>query len=116
MFKTIRFRQVSLSDRLIASSASALTQLAESLDQDQVELILLDLSTISFIDSVGLGLLVSLQNKLRRQGIKLYLTIEQKQTHSLFELANVEQIFVIFQDYDEFYTQIVRNRLVLINS
>jgi anti-anti-sigma factor len=116
MFLMTRFRQVSLADKLIASSAPILGQVAQACERDKIQIILLDLHQLVFIDSVGLGLLVSLQNNLRRKGTKLYLSIPQKQAYTLFELANVSQIFEIFQDYDDFYATVAKNRLVLVNS
>jgi anti-sigma B factor antagonist len=116
MFLTIRFRQINFPNNLIASSAPTLTQLAESCERDKIEMVLLDLHQVAFIDSVGLGLLVSTQNKLRRKGIKFYVVAAQDQSSLLFELANVKQIFEIFQDYGEFYQEIAKNRFVLVHS
>jgi anti-anti-sigma factor len=116
MFDLIRFRHIQLSDVLIASSAPELGKIADDCLRDTVQMVLVDLNQVKFIDSVGLGLLVSAQTRLRRKKIKLYLTVPHQQACAMFDLANVGQIFEIFSSYDEFYATVVKNRFVLVHS
>ena len=63
--------------------------------------ILLDLKEVRFIDSSGLGVLVSgFKNASSRQG-SLMLCGLQAQVKSMFELTRLHRVFDIFQTVDE---------------
>jgi len=63
--------------------------------------ILLDLKEVRFIDSSGLGVLVSgFKNASTRQG-SLRLCGLQTQVKSMFELTRLHRVFDIFQTVDE---------------
>jgi len=65
-----------------------------------IELII-DLKDVRFIDSSGLGVLVSgFKNASTRQG-SLKLTGLQTQVRSMFELTRLHRVFDIFQTTDE---------------
>jgi anti-sigma B factor antagonist len=63
---------------------------------------LIDLAQCGFVDSSGLGTLVSLHTKLRLAGGKLYLCGLQEQARCLFEIADMDTLFEIFPSEQDF--------------
>lgn len=74
--------------------------LAQALTQDP-DAIVVDFQTTSFIDSSGLGALVSAQKKVRSQGKKLLFCHLNPQIKMVFELTSLDQAFDIFNDLEE---------------
>jgi anti-anti-sigma factor len=77
--------------------------------------VLVDLQDIDFIDSSGLGVLVSMHTKLRLAGGQLYLCSPKEQAASLFDISDVNQFLKIFPTQADFYASVVhRNQAVLV--
>jgi anti-sigma B factor antagonist len=68
---------------------------------------LIDLKDIQFMDSSGLGTLVSAMKVVRGAGRKLFLCSVNGQIKMLFELTKMDKIFEKFADQDEFKHQIL---------
>ncbi|MEB3275226.1 MAG: STAS domain-containing protein [Prochlorothrix sp.] len=64
-------------------------------------LVIIDFQETSFIDSSGLGALVSAQKKVRSQGKKLHFCNLNAQIEMIFELTSLDQAFDIFTTLDE---------------
>jgi len=88
-------------ERLDAHNSDELkTEMNRIFDQGTKD-ILLDLKEVRFIDSSGLGVLVSgFKNASTRQG-SLRLCGLQTQVKSMFELTRLHRVFDIFQTVDE---------------
>lgn len=71
------------------------------------EIVLIDLQDVKFVDSSGLGALVSAMKIVRTAGGKLFVCSMNDQVRMLFELTKMDRIFEKFADRDEF------NRLFL---
>ncbi|MHC5615373.1 MAG: STAS domain-containing protein [Nostoc sp.] len=73
---------------------------------DGAKILLLDLKGVNFIDSSGLGALVSAMQMMRNANGKLFVCSVSDQVRMLFELTKMDRIFQIFADQDEFKRQI----------
>ncbi|GAB1539257.1 STAS domain-containing protein [Scytonema sp. NUACC21] len=65
-------------------------------------IVLIDLQDVKFIDSSGLGALVSAMKVVRNSGGKLYVCSMNDQVKMLFELTKMDRIFERFRDREEF--------------
>lgn len=75
-------------------------QMLQLFDEGKCNLIV-DLSAVRFIDSSGLGALVSgFKNASAREGC-LKLCCLQPQVRSMFELTRLHRVFEIFPNHDE---------------
>lgn len=70
-------------DRALANGASAL---------------LMDLKETTFVDSSGLGTLVSVLKKVRSQDCEMYVCSINPQVKMLFELTSMDRVFEIYED------------------
>jgi anti-sigma B factor antagonist len=62
---------------------------------------LIDFSGTGYIDSSGLGVLVSLSKKIREQGGELRLAALNEDLRTLFELTKLDTLFQISNSRDE---------------
>ena len=62
---------------------------------------LIDFANTGYIDSSGLGVLVSLSKKIREQGVELRLANLNEDLRTLFELTNLDTLFNIADSRDE---------------
>ena len=61
----------------------------------------IDFASTGYIDSSGLGVLVSLSKKIREQGGELRLSSLNEDLRTLFELTKLDTLFRIADDKDE---------------
>ncbi len=61
----------------------------------------LDASVIEFIDSAGLGVLISLLKKLAHRGGDLSIAALQKQTRVVFEITRSYKLFHLYESVEE---------------
>jgi anti-anti-sigma factor len=71
------------------------------------DIVLIDLQEVKFIDSSGLGALVSAMKVVRNSGGKLYVCSMNDQVKMLFELTKMDRIFQKFVDREEFNRHIM---------
>ncbi|MEH1936536.1 MAG: STAS domain-containing protein [Nostoc sp.] len=71
------------------------------------DILLLDLKEVKFIDSSGLGALVSAMQMVRTANGKLFVCSISDQVKMLFELTKMDRIFQTFADQDEFNRQVL---------
>jgi anti-anti-sigma factor len=71
------------------------------------DILLLDLKEVKFIDSSGLGALVSAMQMVRNANGKLFVCSISDQVRMLFELTKMDRIFKTFTDQDEFNRQVL---------
>lgn len=62
---------------------------------DSCKRLVVDLSAVTFIDSTGIGALVSIRNSALSKGIELTLRRPSAQVYRLIEIANLAAIFDI---------------------
>lgn len=64
--------------------------------------VLLDLQGVTFMDSSGLGALVSSLKTVRSAGGQLYICSITNQVKMLFELTSMDRVFEIYPDQNTF--------------
>ncbi len=70
--------------------------------QNGVQIILVDFTDVTFMDSSGLGTLVLSLKTVRNAGVKLFLCSINEQVKMLFELTSMDRVFEIFDNREEF--------------
>ncbi len=71
------------------------------------DILLLDMKEVKFIDSSGLGALVSAMQIVRNANGKLFVCSISDQVRMLFELTKMDRIFQTFADQDDFNRQVL---------
>ncbi|MFN6569235.1 STAS domain-containing protein [Dendronalium sp. ChiSLP03b] len=71
------------------------------------DILLIDMKEVKFIDSSGLGALVSAMQIVRNANGKLFVCSISDQVRMLFELTKMDRIFQTFTDQDEFNRQVL---------
>ncbi len=100
---------------LTVATSAELNQMLQSCLETGIKTILIDLQSVDFIDSSGLGVLVSMYTKLRLAGGHLYFCAPKDQARDLFDIADMERILTIFTTREEFESVIVKkNQAVLV--
>lgn len=59
------------------------------------ELVVVDLSAVTFIDSLALGVLLGAANRLRGRGGNLRLVVPSPQLRRVFEIAQLDRVFAL---------------------
>ncbi|MBN3884438.1 MAG: STAS domain-containing protein [Nostoc sp.] len=70
-------------------------------------ILLLDMKEVKFIDSSGLGALVSAMQMVRAANGKMFVCSISDQVRMLFELTKMDRIFQTFADQEEFNRQVL---------
>jgi len=94
---------------LSATTTYALIQQLNECLEAKIKIVLIDLQNIDFIDSSGLGTLVSMHTKLRLADGKLYLCSPKDQASNLFDISDTDRIFNILASRKEFDALFVKN-------
>ena len=81
-------------------------QVNQALDNG-ASVILIDLKSINFVDSSGLGALVSVLKKVRAAERRMYVCSMNDQVRMLFELTSMDRVFQIFEDRQAFEQQVL---------
>ncbi len=71
------------------------------------DILLIDLKDVKFVDSSGLGALVSAMQTMRNANGKLFVCSISDQVRMLFELTKIDRIFQSFADQDDFNRQVL---------
>jgi anti-anti-sigma factor len=75
-----------------------ITKLVES----NVDIVLIDFSDVTFMDSSGLGALVLALKTVRAAGGKLFICSVNDQIRMLFELTSMDRVFEIYETREAF--------------
>ncbi len=67
---------------------------------DSIRLVI-DFSTVRFLTSAALGLLIRISKKVREQGGRLALCSIQPKIYEVFRITQLDQVFQIFPDADQ---------------
>jgi anti-anti-sigma factor len=70
------------------------------------DIVLIDLEKVTFMDSSGLGAIVSATKTVRSAGAKLYVCSINDQVQMLFQLTRMDKVLDSFADRNEFNSQI----------
>ncbi|MDX2098172.1 MAG: STAS domain-containing protein [Leptolyngbyaceae cyanobacterium bins.59] len=93
---------------ILSSSTSAplLKEFQESIESGSRD-VLVDLQGVTFIDSSGLGVLVSMHSKAKLAGGNVYLCSPNDQARGIIDITDLDRIFGIFADRATFYKSLV---------
>lgn len=87
-----------LEGRLDASSAKDLKEKVGALVQEKRLNLVIDMAAIDFIDSSGLGSLISSLRSVNKLGGNIKIASLQDQVRAIFELTRLHRIFEIFNE------------------
>ncbi|OIP91574.1 MAG: hypothetical protein AUK55_10910 [Syntrophobacteraceae bacterium CG2_30_61_12] len=87
-----------LKGRLDASSAPKLKEQVKSLIGNDRHELVIDFAEVDFIDSSGLGVLVSSHRSVNRAGGDIRLSALQDRVRAVVELTRLHYVFEIFED------------------
>ncbi|MEM1280153.1 MAG: STAS domain-containing protein [Cyanobacteria bacterium P01_D01_bin.6] len=71
-----------------------------------VDKILIDLKNITFVDSSGLGLLVTVLKQVKASSKEMYVCSINDQVKMLFELTSMDRVFEVLSDREAFAKKI----------
>jgi anti-anti-sigma factor len=74
--------------------------------QTGTRFVLVNLQEVKFMDSFGLGVLVSMHTKLKMAGGQLYLCSLSIPVRNLFDLADMNRLFNVVSDHQAFFNQL----------
>ncbi len=63
--------------------------------------VILDLNKVTFVDSTGLGAMISLMRQLKEQGGELRLVGLQEEVRAVFEITRLYKVFEICSNIEE---------------
>ncbi len=89
-------------------NANQLRRDISDLVENGANIVLVDFQDITFMNSAGLGALVSILKKVRSQGAELFICSLNEQVKMIFELTKMELIFKPFASRNE-VEQAVKN-------
>lgn len=89
---------VRIEGRLDAAAVSASGDELKSLAKESKRWMLLNVEGIEFVDSSGLGLLVSLTKEIRQNDGEIVITNLSPQVKMLFDLTRMTQVFTIHEN------------------
>ena len=96
-----KHRVVKIEERLDAENASVFKEKIEKLINTEESEIILDFSNTKFIDSIGLGSLVSMLKQTANKKISIVLCSLSPQVRQIFELTKLYRLFEIFDSMEE---------------
>jgi anti-anti-sigma factor len=91
--------------RLDEQSGKVLMQQMVSSIQDHHQLWIIDMTHVSFIDSAGLGVLVSALKSARTKGCKLVLCNLSASAKLLLEITQLDKVFEVFDELDAIFSK-----------
>jgi anti-anti-sigma factor len=87
--------EAGISDKLTSSDLSSFRGLLSEIRQSSRKVVVLDLSSLDWIDSVGLGMLLLAKELAEKEELSLVLRSPKGHVKSLLELGRFEKIFNI---------------------
>lgn len=106
MISDIKYEVVRPSGILDGTQAIQLRKDISAKLEKSAEVILIDLQDVTFIDSSGLGALVSALKLVRTKGCKLCICSINDQIRMLFELTSMDRVFKVYGNEDTFKTEV----------
>jgi anti-anti-sigma factor len=71
------------------------------------DIVLVDFQDVTFMNSSGLGALVSILKVVRSAGAELFICSLSEQVKMIFQLTKMDRVFKIFANQDEFEQKVV---------
>src|ERR687886_3015284 len=70
-------------------------------------IVLVDFQDVTFMNSSGLGALVSILKAVRSAGAELFICSLSEQVKMIFQLTKMDRVFKIFVNQDEFEQKVI---------
>lgn len=90
-----------LFDRIDASSSKDLKEIIQNKIEENKIRLLLDLSEVSFIDSSGLGMLITCLKTINNAGGQLKIASICNPVKTIFDTTRMDRVFEIFENNDD---------------
>ena len=74
--------------------------------EDGADAVVIDLSAVTFIDSMGLGVLIGAAHRLKPRGGRLRLVVPTPQLRRIFELTLLDRLFFLDSTREEARTRL----------
>ncbi|MEA5552650.1 STAS domain-containing protein [Anabaena cylindrica UHCC 0172] len=91
---------------LNAAAGNELRREISDIVNNEVEILLIDMSEVTFIDSSGLGALVAAMQSVRNAKRELFVCSINAQVQMLFELTKIDRVLNILSDREEFTSKV----------
>ncbi|MDV3351233.1 anti-sigma factor antagonist [Leptolyngbyaceae cyanobacterium CCMR0082] len=72
-----------------------------------IDIVLLDMNQVTFMNSTGIGAMVAMLKIVRARGKQIYLCGLTEQVKMLFELTKMDRVFKTFIDQQDFEAKIL---------
>ncbi len=92
---------------LDGASANQLRREINDVVENGVDIVLVDFQNITFMNSTGLGALVSTLRTVRSAGGELFICSLNEQVQMIFNLTKMDRVFKTFTNRDEFERKIL---------
>jgi anti-sigma B factor antagonist len=76
------------------------TESLRSMIEKKPKLLVVDLEKVTYLDSSGLAALIEAMQSVQEYGGKFALAGVHENVHHIFEIARLDQVFLIFPDVD----------------
>lgn len=91
---------LSISGDIVAENAPVLKKKFKNLKHEHFRHIIFDLHAVDFIDSSGLGILISMMRNAEENGIQFSLVRLRSEVKEIFEVTRLFRVFQIFDNVD----------------
>ena len=81
-------------------------EISDIVVNNEVDILLIDMSKVTFIDSSGLGALVAAMQSVRNAKRELFICSINAQVKMLFELTKIDRVLNILSDREEFNNKV----------
>jgi len=99
---SLQVHLVDATERLDAASVTEFKEITREIIKKEDTLVIIDFSHTKFIDSAGLGALVSvLKSASQQSNVKVALVSLSPQINQIFELTKLYRLFDIYANVDE---------------
>lgn len=85
--------QVALSGQLTFADNLKFRHVLDLLDDETLSAMIMDFSSLDFIDSAGLGMLLLLRDECQARNVTLTISGAHGQVHKIFAISKFDQIF-----------------------
>ncbi|QLH53861.1 MAG: hypothetical protein CH6_2259 [Candidatus Kapaibacterium sp.] len=94
---------IKLPPKLLGGSAtSVMNEIVENAKVKKLKALLLDLSNVEVINSLGLGMIVAAYTSLKKNSIALILISPSDKVLNLLKITHLDTIFKIYNSADEY--------------
>jgi anti-sigma B factor antagonist len=87
------------SGKIAIEESQRFRQQIKGIAETKPSVLVIDLKDVTFLDSIGLGVLVSALNMMKSMGSRLILLAPSEAVRLTLEISNMAKVFQIYDDY-----------------